>query len=56
MLCIDLIGPYEIDIPGTKDMVTLHCLTMINPATGWFKIVEVPGKHADIIANKLETT
>jgi hypothetical protein len=29
---------------------------MIDPATGWFEIVEIPDKRADVIANKLETT
>jgi hypothetical protein len=27
---------------------------MIDPATGWFEIVEVPTKQADYIANLLE--
>ena len=29
---------------------------MFNPATGWFEIVEVPEKRADIVAGKLEQT
>ena len=52
-LCIDLIGPYTIK-DDTKDRFTLHCLTMIDPATGWFEIAEVPSKRADDIANLLE--
>ena len=53
-LCIDLIGPYPF---GTgKDAISLHCLTMIDPATGWFEIVDIPSKRADVIANLLETT
>ena len=51
-LCIDLIGPYQIG--KGKDAVTLHCLTMIDPATGWFEIVEIADKRADEVANKLE--
>ena len=35
---------------------TFHCLTMIDPATGWFEIVEVPNKQADEIVNLLEFT
>ena len=31
-------------------------MTMIDPATGWFEIVEVPTKRADYIANILEFT
>ena len=52
-LCIDLIGPYIVRERG-KRTYTLHCLTMIDPATGWFEIVEIPNKRADEIANKLE--
>ena len=51
-LCIDLIGPYKF---GTgKHQVTLHCLTMIDPATGWFEIVQIDSKRADEVANQLE--
>ena len=53
-LCIDLIGPYKFG-QGKKEVV-LHCLTMIDPATGWFEIVEVPNKQADEIINLLEIT
>jgi len=53
-LCIDLIGPYTF---GKKDNeVKLHCLTMIDPATGWFEIVEIPRKRADYVINYLEFT
>jgi hypothetical protein len=40
-LCVDLIGPYTLK---GKDSLSIDfmCLTMINPATSWFKIVEVP--------------
>ena len=51
-LCIDLIGPYTIG--KGKAALTLHCLTMIDPATGWFEIAEVPNKRADYISNILE--
>jgi transposase InsO family protein len=51
-LCIDLIGPYQI---GTgRNGLTLHCLTMIDPATGWFEIAEIPNKRADEVSNILE--
>ena len=56
-LCIDLIGPYTIDAGDVKKKrqpIILHCLTMIDPATGWFEIVEIPKKTADVVANKLE--
>ena len=36
--------------------LTLWCVTMIDPATGWFEMKEVPSKRADIIANIVEQT
>ena len=51
-LCIDLIGPYQIG--QGKEETTLHCLTMIDPATGWFEIAEIPTKRADDMVNILE--
>ena len=61
-LCIDLIGPYTIGkIKKDKKnrvlsdtTVTLHCLTMIDPVTGWFEITEIPEKKADTVVNILE--
>jgi hypothetical protein len=40
-MCIDLIGPYTLK---GKDGLSIDfaCLTMINPATSWLKIVELP--------------
>ena len=60
-LCIDLIGPYTFGYPPKKkgepdNRAYLHCLTMIDPATGWFEIVEIPSKRADYISNYLEIT
>jgi len=52
-LCIDLIGPYTVKKRGKKEW-KLHCLTMIDPATGWFEIAEISNKQADKIANVLE--
>ena len=51
-LCIDLIGPYTIG--KGKAETKLHCLTMIDPATGWFEIVQIPNKQADEVINILE--
>jgi hypothetical protein len=40
-LCVDLIGPYT--LKGKEgSSIAFMCLTMINPATSWFKIVELP--------------
>jgi hypothetical protein len=40
-LCVDLIGPYT--LKGKEgSSIDFMCLTMIDPATSWFKIVELP--------------
>ena len=40
-LCVDLIGPYTLKgLDGTS--VDFMCLTMIDPATSWFELVELP--------------
>ena len=38
-----------------KELI-LHCVTMIDPATSWFEIKEIPQKRADVIANIVEQT
>ena len=40
-LCVDLIGPYTIK-GKDKTEIDFMCLTMIDPATSWFEIVELP--------------
>jgi hypothetical protein len=40
-LCVDLIGPYTLKGKDGSS-INLMCLTMINPATSWFEIVELP--------------
>ena len=52
ILCVDLIGPYSIKCKKRKKELKLHCMTMIDPATGWFKIVDIPTKRADFLSNK----
>jgi len=40
-LCVDLVGPYTLKAKdGT--VIDFMCLTMIDPASGWFEIVELP--------------
>jgi hypothetical protein len=40
-LCVDLIGPYT--FRGTdSSSIDFMCLIMIDPATSWFEIVELP--------------
>jgi hypothetical protein len=41
VLCVDHVGPYTLE---GKDGTIIDCLalTIINPATSWFKVVELP--------------
>ena len=55
-LCVDLIGPYGIRLKGKKDNLRLKSVTIINPVTGWFEIVQYDDKIAITIVNLVETT
>jgi hypothetical protein len=55
VLCVDLVGPYTIKRRGKKNLI-LWCLTMIDPATGWFEMREIPNKEAITVANLVEQT
>ena len=49
-----MIGPYKIARPG-KENLELWFMIMIDPATGWFEIKQVPGtKKADVVANIIQ--
>ena len=52
-VCADLIGPYTIK---AKDGTILDfmCLTLINPMTGWFKIVELPNVDCTFVCDSKE--
>ena len=52
---MDLIGPYTIQRDNGKQL-TLKAVTMIDPATGWFEIVQYLDKKAITIANLVEQT
>jgi len=41
---------------GNKRDLELFCLTMIDPATGWFEMVRIPNKEAFTVAQLTETT
>ncbi len=41
MLYVDLVGPYTLKGKDGSS-IDFMCLTMIDPATSWFKIVELP--------------
>jgi hypothetical protein len=40
-LCVDFIGPYTLKGKNGSN-IDFICLTMINPTTSWFKMVELP--------------
>lgn len=52
-LCIDLIGPYTIRQTPKKKLVC-RCVTMIDPATGWFEIHQYDDKRSVTVANIAE--
>jgi hypothetical protein len=56
-LCVDLIGPYTLN---SKDgsSIDFMCLTMIDPATSWFEIVELPNLQRErlVVARKQTKT
>jgi hypothetical protein len=40
-LCVDLVGPYT--LKGKEGLsIDFMALTMINPASSWFEVVELP--------------
>jgi hypothetical protein len=41
VLCVDLIGLYTLEGQDGSS-IDFMCLTMIDPATSWFEIVELP--------------
>ena len=53
--CVDLIGEYKIKQKGKK-MLKMKAVTMIDPATGWFEIVQYSDKKSITIANLVEQT
>ena len=62
-LCVDLIGPYKIPIKKyarSKDVKkkysTIWCVTMIDPATSWFEMKQIPNKQAATVAQAVEQT
>jgi hypothetical protein len=54
MVCVDLVGPFTIRTP-TKTH-SLLALTIIDPATGWFEIVEATNKSATSIQDLFHNT
>jgi transposase InsO family protein len=52
-MCIDLIGPYKIRRKGKKNLIC-KCVTMIDPAKGWFEIHQYDNKRSMTLANIAE--
>jgi hypothetical protein len=50
---IDLIGLYIIWRKGKNDLIC-KCVTMIDPATGWFEIHQYNNKRSITVANIAE--
>jgi hypothetical protein len=48
-----MIGPCQIRRGGNKTS-RLQAIAMINPATGWFQIVQSETKTADVVADEVE--
>ena len=53
ILCVDLIGPYHIRRKGKKPL-QLQAATMIDPATGWFEVAEIPSKESITVAEQVD--
>ena len=45
LLCVDLVGPYTVTIDKSTER-TLHAMTFIDLATGWFEVCAVPDKKS----------
>ena len=50
-----MIGPYKIERIGQEDL-ELKAVTMIDPATSWFEVVQYDDKKAMTVANIVENT
>jgi len=46
---VDLIGPYTLKDKTGSVILDFMCLTMIDPASGWFEIIELPTKDCTFV-------
>ena len=53
ILLVYLIGLYNLVIEGQYVIIIINALTMIDPTTGWFEIVQYSYKQATTIVNLL---
>ena len=54
-ICVDLIGSHVIRHKGKKENLHLKSVTVINPITRWFEVVQYDDKRAITIADLVET-
>lgn len=52
-VCVDLVGPYSVTTPGGNTF-SLLAMTMCDPCTGWFEIMELNPKTAENAAYVLD--
>ncbi|MGH7974345.1 MAG: RNase H-like domain-containing protein, partial [bacterium] len=52
-ICVDLIGPWKIT-DGTNSTYHLNAITIIDPATSWIEIIQIPDKEARTTAIMLD--
>jgi hypothetical protein len=52
VLCVDLIGPYTLNGKDGSS-IDFMCLTMIDPATIWFEMVELPKLQRETSGSKV---
>ena len=55
-LCVEMIGRYTIRNKNINNELTLHCVTMLDPATGQFEMKPTSEKDSMTVANIVETT
>ncbi len=53
-LCVDLIGPYTLNGKDGSS-INFMCLTLVDPATSWFEIVDLPKLQRETSGSKVTT-
>ena len=53
-MCVDLIGPYTLNGKDGSS-INFMCLTMVDPATSWFEIVDLPKLQRETSGSKVTT-
>ena len=55
-LCVDLIRPYLMKRKGKKEKIHIKSVTMIDPVTGWFEILQYEDKRQISVVRLVQTT